>query len=85
MTIALTRTVRIRSDGVLEIYAPELKTGDVAEVIVLLESPEEKAKRSVRVEEALTLFRELQSLPQIRVLTDDEIAAEIAAYRAERR
>lgn len=85
MTIALTRTVRIRSDGVLEIYAPELKTGDVAEVIVLLESPEEKAKRSVRVEEALTLFRELQSLPQIRALTDDEIAAEIAAYRAERR
>lgn len=50
MTIALTRTVRVRADGVLEIRAPELKSGDVAEVIVLLESPEEKTKRQARVE-----------------------------------
>ena len=36
------------------------------------------------VQELEALLKETQSLPQIRALTEDEIAAEVAAYRSGR-
>lgn len=42
------------------------------------------ARKKLNLEEIDALFKETQSLPQVLALTDDDIAAEIAAYRAGR-
>ena len=42
----------------------------------------EDARQSVDIETLKTLFKATQALPQLRAIDTDEIAAEIAAYRA---
>ncbi|MEW5938227.1 MAG: hypothetical protein AB1750_01080 [Chloroflexota bacterium] len=83
MLTAYRKKVIARPDGRIEIPEPILKPGTEAEVIVLVESePESAEARLARVEEWKALFKETQSLPQAQTITEEDIAAEIAAYRA---
>ena len=78
MLTAYRKKVIVRPDGRIEIPEPILKPGTEAEVIVLVESETAEA----RVEEWKALFKETQALPQAQTITEEDIAAEIAAYRA---
>ncbi|MDL1910657.1 hypothetical protein FBQ81_08170 [Chloroflexi bacterium CFX6] len=85
MITAYRKKVTVRPDGRIEITDPTLKPGTEAEVIVLVESqPESEEIRLARVREWEALFKETQSLPLAQTITEEEIAAEIAAYRAEK-
>ena len=80
MITALRKKVIVDSDGRIEIKSKDLKPGTKAEVIVLIENAD--AERQQRVRRLKTLFKTTQALPQAKTITEDEIAAEIAAYRA---
>lgn len=81
MTIAVKQMVRIQPGGLIQVRAPELQAGEMAEVIVLVEKdPAEAEVRAARVRELVTLFKETQA--EAPAITEEEIAAEIAAYRA---
>ncbi|MDO8753779.1 MAG: hypothetical protein Q7J80_07785 [Anaerolineales bacterium] len=80
MITALRKKVTVDSDGRIEIKSKDLKPGTKAEVIVLIENAD--AERQQRVRRLKTLFKTTQVLPQAKTITEDEIAAEIAAYRA---
>lgn len=80
MITAFRKKVTVRPDGRIEIKSMNLKPGTKAEVIVLIESAD--ADRKERVRRLKALFKATQSLPQAQTITEEEIAAEIAAYRA---
>ena len=82
MANAIRQTVRVKPGGLIEIRSPELTPGTLAEVIVLLESSEVASARAARIRELAALFKATQSLPQAQAISEDEIAAEIAGYRA---
>jgi len=80
-------TFRVRTtiskDGKLSIKDLPFRPGAKVEVIVREETKKvSAAKRKALAEEMKALFKEIQSLPQARTITEEEIAAEIAAYRA---
>jgi hypothetical protein len=80
-------TFRIRTtvskDGKLSIKGLPFRPGAKVEVIVREEVKKGSAsKRKALAGELQSLFKEIQSLPQARSITEEEIAAEIAAYRA---
>jgi hypothetical protein len=54
--------------------------GQTVEVVVIADD----AARSLRVAELKALLKETQSLPQAQVLSDEDLAVEIAAVRAAR-
>lgn len=83
MTQAMRQIVRVKPGGVIEVRAPDLAPGTVAEIIVLTEAagPQYTADRA---QELATLLKETQAMPQARAVSEEEIAAEIAAYRAGR-
>lgn len=83
MTRAVRQIVRVKHGGVIEICSPDLAPGTVAEVIVLTESASPQEAKN-REQELAALLKETQALPQTRVVSDEEIVAEIAAYRAGR-
>ncbi len=85
MTNAIRQTVRVKDGGVIEIRAPELAPGTVAEVIVLVEGETAGADRKAVADRLAALLKKTQALPVAQAITEDEIAAEIAAYRASRR
>lgn len=82
MITAYRQKATVRADGRIEIKTPLLKPGTKAEVIVLVEGIDEERERKERVAEWKALFKTAQSLPQAQTITEEEIAAEIAAYRA---
>lgn len=51
--------------------------GQEVEILVL----QDDSDRARRVEELRALFKQTQALSQLQSITEDEIAAEIAAYR----
>jgi hypothetical protein len=53
------------------------QAGQRVEVLLLTHD----AGDATTVQEMKTLFRETQSLPQVKALSEAEIAAEVAAYR----
>ena len=53
--------------------------GQVVEVLMLAQDDD----RTLAVRRLETLLKTTQALPQVQALTDDEIAAEIEAYRNE--
>ncbi len=85
MANAIRQTVRVKPGGLIEIRSPELTPGTVAEVIVLIEPSEAASSRAARARQLAAFFKETQSLPQARAISEDEIAAEIAEYRAAQR
>jgi hypothetical protein len=54
------------------------RAGQRVEVVVIAEEEQPAA----RVQELRALFKTTQALPQAQAITEEEIAAEIAAYRA---
>jgi len=83
MLIAYRKKVTILPDGSIEILDSLLKPGTKVEVIILVEiEPEITQVIQTRVNEWKTLFQETQALAQAQTITEEEIAAEIAAYRA---
>ena len=85
MTNAFRQTVRVKPGGIIEICSPELTPGTLAEVIVLVEPQEAESAKGARVQELARLFKDTQALLQAQAIGEDEIAAEIASYRAARR
>lgn len=85
MTNAIRQTVRVKDGGVIEVRAPELVPGTLAEVIVLLEGRPAQIDRTEIVHKLDALLKKTQALPEAKAITEEEIAAEIAAYRASRR
>lgn len=83
MTRAMRRIVRVKPGGVIEVRAPELAPGTVAEIIVLTETPGVQ-NTADRAQELATLLKQTQAVPQARAVSEEEIAAEITAYRAGR-
>jgi hypothetical protein len=83
MTRAMRRIVRVKAGGVIEVRAPELAPGTVAEIIVLIETPGVQ-NTADRAQELATLLKNTQTVPQARAVSEEEIAAEITAYRAGR-
>jgi hypothetical protein len=85
MITAYRKKVTVRPDGRIELSEPVFKPGTQAEVIVLVESQPENDSVMARVREWEALFKETQALPQAETITEEDIAAEIAAYRAEKK
>ena len=54
------------------------RAGQRVEVVVIAEEEQPAA----RIQELRALFKTTQALPQAQAITEEEIAAEIAAYRA---
>ncbi|MFZ1042169.1 MAG: hypothetical protein WAN58_12765 [Anaerolineales bacterium] len=80
-------TFRIRTtiskDGKLSIKGLPFRPGAKVEVIVREEARKVSAsQRKELASEMQSVFKEIQSLPQARTITEAEIADEIAAYRA---
>ncbi len=77
-----TRTT-VSKDGKVSLKGLPFRPGAKVEVIVR-EEPRRisAAKRKALANELKTLFKEIQSLPQARAITEEEIRAEIEAYRA---
>ena len=77
-----TRTT-VSKDGKVSLKGLPFRPGAKVEVIVR-EEPRKisAAKPKALANELKALFKEIQSLPQARAITEEEIAAEIAAYRA---
>lgn len=66
-------------NGVIEIpkvYQGTLAEGIEVKVVVL------KPQRHEHIEALKTLLKETQALPQARIMTEEDIAAEIDAYRS---
>jgi hypothetical protein len=73
----------ISKDGNLSIKGLPFRPGAKVEVIVRAETEKVSAgQRKALADELQALFKEIQSLPQAKSITEEEIAAEIAAYRA---
>lgn len=53
------------------------RSGQIVEIVVSVPDEDRKAA----LEEFKALFKETQSLPQVQALTEEEILAEIEAYR----
>ena len=85
MIMAYRKKVTVRPDGRIEIFEPVLKPGTQAEVIVLVETQSENGAALERVREWEALFKKTQAFPQAETITEEVIAAEIAAYRAEKK
>ncbi|MCK6567756.1 MAG: hypothetical protein DCC59_10950 [Chloroflexi bacterium] len=72
---------KVSKDGYLSITGLPFRPGAEVEVIVRAEPQ----NRQALVNELKALFEEIQSLPLAQTITEEEIAAEIAAYRASRK
>jgi hypothetical protein len=81
MITAYRKKATVRPDGRIEIKTPSLKPGTRTEVIVLVENKPEKSQAQAK--EWKALFKKTQSMPQAKQISEEEIAAEIAAYRAQ--
>jgi len=79
MKTELRRSVTIKPGGLIELRDPELPEGETAEVVVRVGSAAD------RVREARELFAATQTVPTAQTITEDEIAAEIRAWRSSRR
>jgi hypothetical protein len=82
----LMETYRIQTtvskDGKLSITGLPFRPGEKVEVTVRGQGQKSASERQALANELKTLFKEFQSLPQAQTITEEEIAAEIAAYRA---
>jgi hypothetical protein len=78
-------TYRIRTtvsqDGKLSIKGLPFRAGEQVEVIVRGGKKKAARGRKAIAKDLKSLFKEIQSLPQAKTITEEEIASEIAAYR----
>lgn len=74
----------VSKDGKLSIKGLPFRPGEKVEVLVRAEKPTPVFERRALVSELKAVFREMQALSQAKTMTEAEIAAEIAAYSAEK-
>jgi len=72
----------VSKDGRLSIKGLPFRPGAKVEVTVSAEAQKSAKQRQALAGELKSLFKEIRSLPQARTITEADIAAEIAAYRA---
>jgi hypothetical protein len=82
MITAYRKKVKVKPGGQIEVRSPDFEPGTIAEVIVLIEKGPAETARLKTVNELSALFKTTQALPQAQAISDDEILAEINAYRA---
>jgi hypothetical protein len=68
----------VSQDGKLSIKGLPFRAGEQVEIIVWKKGAR---SRKAAAQDLQTLFQEVQSLPQAKAITEEDIAAEIAAYR----
>ncbi len=76
--LACKKYVTIKEPGNLSLSGLPFKPGQCVEVVMIAEEPEKN-----HIPQLQTLFKRTQALPQAQAISEDEIAAEVAAYRAE--
>jgi hypothetical protein len=75
---AVKRTVTIENPNELILTNLPFQQGQRVEVVLLADD-----EPDYRISEAKALFQATQALPQAKTITEDEITAEITAYRNE--
>ena len=76
--LAYKRVVTVKESGSIVLKDLPLRQGQRVEVVIFADEEEQRERlRSLRA-----LFKETQGLPQAKAISDDEIAEEVAAYRA---
>jgi hypothetical protein len=76
--MAYRQYVTIQDPKQLVLSGLPFRPGQRVEVVMIAEEEQPAA----RVQELRALFKTTQALPQAQAITEEEIAAEIAAYRA---
>ena len=76
--MAYRRYVTVQDPRQIVLSDVPFRAGQRVEVVVIAEEEQPAA----RVQELRALFKTTQALPQAQAITEEEIAAEIAAYRA---
>lgn len=69
----------IRNPSRLVLTGLPFRAGQEVKIVIVSQSEEERAKLARRWK---ALFAKTQALPQAKTITEEEIATEIAAYRA---
>jgi hypothetical protein len=76
--LAYKRVVTVKESGSIVLTDLPLQPGQKVEVIVFADEEEQKERlRNLRA-----LLKETQGLPEAKAISDDEIAEEVATYRA---
>ena len=76
--LAYKRVVTVKEAGSIVLKDLPLQQGQRVEVVVFADEEGQKERlRNLRA-----LLKETQGLPQAKAISDDEIAEEVAAYRA---
>ncbi len=78
--IAYKRYVTIQDPQRIVLSNLPFRAGQRVEVVIIAEDEEATA----RIQELKQLFKTTQGLPQAQTLSEDDIAAEVEAYRAGR-
>ena len=76
--LAYKKYVTIKSQNSLTLRDLPFKPGQRVEIVMIAEDDQ-----NVYLADLQTLLKQTQSLPETRSITEDEIAAEITAYRTE--
>ena len=79
--IAYKRIVTIRDSKELVLHNLPFSPGQRVEVLLLAEDTTSSTPPQM-LSDLEALFRETQALPQVQAISEEEIALEIAAYRA---
>jgi hypothetical protein len=77
--LAYRQYARVQASKQIILSDLPFQPGQRVEVVVIAEDDEPPVKR---VQELRELFQTTQALPQAQAISEEEIAAEIAAYRA---
>ncbi len=77
---AYRRELTIEEPGRVVLTDLPFKAGEQVKVVIV----PARGEKAEQCQELAELFRETQSLPAAQAISEEEIAAEIAAYRAER-
>ncbi len=78
--IAYRRYTTVQESKQIVLSNVPFQPGQRVEVVLIAE----EERPAARVQEVRALFKATQALPQAQTITEEEIAAEIAAYRAGR-
>lgn len=78
--LAYKRIVTVKESGSIVLKDLPLQPGQRVEVVVIADEEEQKE----RIRNLRALLKETQELPQAKDISDDQIAEEVAAYRAGR-
>ncbi len=77
--LAYKQYVTIKDPAKIELSGLPFHAGQRVEIVMIAEDED----RTTLVEELQTLFRSTQALPQTKAITDEMIAEEVEAYRAQ--